>query len=334
MSETTGQELHTVGIAGTGRYLPEKILSNKDLEKLVETTDEWIFSRTGMRERRMAADDEATSDLCLKASRPALEQAGMEPSELDFIIVATVTPDYRLPSTAAILGELLGAKNAGGFDLNNACTGFLTAFMAARGMIASGVIKNALVVGAEVLSSIVDYEDRGSCILFGDGAGAMVLKADHPRGEILYTTSGMDGSQWDAINIPSGGSRIPETLATVQEKLNKMGVKGNDVFKFAVSKFRELIADSLESNGYGCDDLNLVVPHQVNSRIIESALKKLDIEMDRVYMNLEHYGNTSAASVPIAFDEVHRAGRLNEGDLISLVAFGAGLAWGSALVRW
>lgn len=334
MTDETTSGLHRVGIAGTGRYLPEKVLSNQDLEKLVDTSDEWIFTRTGMRERRVAADDEATSDLCFHAATNALEDAGMDASEIDFVIVATVTPDYRLPSTAAILADRLGATHAGGFDLANACTGFLTAFMTVRGMIAGGVIKNALIVGAEVLSSIVNYEDRGSCILFGDGAGAMVLKADHPRGDVLYTTSGMDGAQWEVINTPSGGSRIPETLTTVQEKLHKMRVRGNDVFKFAVSKFRELIADSLEQTGHTSADLDLVVPHQVNSRIIESAVKKLDIGMDHVYMNLEHYGNTSAASVPIAFDELKRAGKLNEGDLISMVAFGAGLAWGSALIRW
>lgn len=326
--------IHSVGIAGTGHYVPERVITNHDLEKMVDTSDEWIYTRTGMRARRIAAPEEACSDLCLKAAKSALEAAQMAPEELQMIIVGTVTGDYPLPNTACLVQTRLGAVNAGGFDIANGCSGFLTAFMTAYGLIASGVVKNCLVIGAETLSRILDYTDRGSCILFGDGAGAMILKADHPTGIILDTFAGSDGSQWEAIHIPGGGSRAPHTPESVAAKHHFMRLKGNEVFKFAVQKFRDLIAESVNRIGYSVRDVSLVVPHQVNIRIIEAALKKLDIDMSRVYVNLDKYGNTSAASVPIAFDEALRDGRVAKGDLISFVAFGAGLSWGSALVRW
>lgn len=323
-----------VGIAGTGHYVPEKVLTNADLEKLVDTTDEWIYSRTGMRERRIAAPEEACSDLCVEAAKAALEDAGMLPEEIQMLIVATVTPDLPLPATSALVQARLGMHNAGGWDIANACTGFVSAMMCAQGMIASGSIDNALIIGAETLSRIVNYNDRASCILFGDGAGAMVLKADHPRGELLFHSAGLDGTQWEAIHIPAGGGRAPTTHETVEQNQHFMRLNGNEVFKFAVAKFRQLIQESLEQTGHSLEDLALVVPHQVNLRIIESALKKLSIDMEKVYINLERFGNTSSASIPIAMDELNRDGRLKEGDLVSLVAFGAGLAWGSALVRW
>jgi len=326
--------VRNVGIAGTGHYVPEQVLSNHDLEKMVDTSDEWIYSRTGMRERRIASPDEACSDLCFQASTQALEDAAMTADELQLIIVATVTPDQLLPSTAAFLQEKLGAKNAGGWDVTNACTGFLSAMTTAYGMIASGVVDNALVVGAEVLSSILNYQDRASCILFGDGAGAMILKADQSTGKILFNCTGMDGSQWDAIQRPAGGSRRPLNHEIIEKGEHFMSLKGNEVFKFAVAKFRSLIEKSLADTGHTSADLALVVPHQVNSRIIESALKKLDVDMERVYVNLDRFGNTSSASIPIAFDEVRRSGRVNKGDLVSFVAFGAGLAWGASLIRW
>ncbi|MEZ6194934.1 MAG: beta-ketoacyl-ACP synthase III [Planctomycetota bacterium] len=327
-------ELREVGIIGTGHYVPERSMTNHDFEKFLETSDEWITQRTGIRARRIAADDQACSDLCVIAAERALDDAGIDASEIDLIIVATVTPDYLLPNTACFVQNRIGAVNAGGWDIANACTGFLSAMMSARGLIASGNIRTALVIGAEKLSSILNWQDRTSAILFGDGAGAMILRADAPDGRILFTDSGLDGAQWDVIQRPAGGSREPLTHEIIEERRHLMSIRGNEVFKFAVRKFRTLIKGSLEQTGHGIDDLTLVVPHQVNQRIIEAAIDALAIDLDRVYVNLDRFGNTSAASVPIAFDEVKRAGRLNKGDLISMVAFGSGLAWGSALVRW
>ena len=326
--------LRKVGIAGTGHYVPERIVKNAWFEEFLDTTEEWIYTRTGMRERRFAAEDQACSDLCLEASKKALEDAGMRPEELQLIIVATVTPDQLLPATVAFLQHKLGAINAGGWDVTNACTGWLSALMSATGIIASGAVDNCLVVGAEVLSSIINFKDRGSAILFGDGAGAVVLKADHPRGEILYTSSGMDGTQWEAISRSAGGSARRMTHDVVERNDHMMSLKGNDVFKFAVSKFRNLIREQCTALDISTDDIGLVVPHQVNIRIIESALKKLDIEMDRIFVNLDRYSNTSAASIPIAFDEARQAGRVEEGAILSFIAFGAGLGWGSAVIRW
>ncbi|MCB9831571.1 MAG: ketoacyl-ACP synthase III [Planctomycetes bacterium] len=326
--------LREVGIAGTGHYVPERIVPNSWFESFLDTSSDWIESRTGMRERRFAAEGEACSDLCLHASRRALEDAGMTPDELDLIIVATVTPDQLLPATVAFLQDKLGASRAGGWDITNACTGWLSAMMSAYGMIAAGTIDNCLIVGAEVLTSIMNFQDRGSCILFGDGAGAAILKADHPRGRILYTSSGMDGAQWEAISRSAGGSKRAITHEVVEKRDHLMALKGNDVFKFAVGKFRDLMREQIDALGVGYDDIGLVVPHQVNIRIIESALKKLDIDMDRIYINLDRYSNTSAASIPIAFDEARKAGRVKEGELISFIAFGAGLGWGSVAIRW
>lgn len=328
------QTLRSVGIAGTGHYVPTKVLTNHDLEKIVDTSDEWIFTRTGMRQRHVAAPDEACSDLCVNAAQKALDAAGMTPLDLQMIIVCTVTPDMPLPNTAVLVQRRLGAVNAACFDIANACSGFMTGFMVARGLIASGNIQNCLVIGAETLSRILDYQDRTTCILFGDGAGAMILKADHPRGVILDTSAGSDGTQWDAIYTPAGGGLKPASHETVDRREHYLRMKGNETFKFAVSKFRDLIEASLMRTGFTSKDVAIVVPHQVNIRIIETALKKLDIEMDRIYLNLDRIGNTSAASVPIAFDEANGRGRFKEGDLIAMVAFGAGLSWGSALVRW
>ncbi len=326
--------LREVGIAGTGHYVPERIVKNAWFESFLDTDEAWIESRTGMRERRFAAEGEACSDLCVEASKRALEDAGMSPDELDLIIVATVTPDQLLPATVAFLQDKLGASKAGGWDVTNACTGWLSALMSAQGMIAAGIIDNALIVGAEVLTSIMNFQDRGSCILFGDGAGAAILKADHPRGRILCSSSGMDGSQWEAISRSAGGSKRAITHEVVETREHLMSLKGNDVFKFAVAKFRDLVREQVQTLGISYDDIGLVVPHQVNIRIIESALKKLDIDMDRIYVNLDRYSNTSAASIPIAFDEARKAGRVKEGELISFIAFGAGLGWGQAVIRW
>lgn len=326
--------LRKVGIAGTGHCMPERVVSNKWFEDFLETTDEWIYERTGMRERRFASEGEACSDLCVEAGRRALEDAGMAAEELDLIIVATVTPDHLLPATISFVQDKLGAVNAGGWDVTNACTGWLSGVMSVHGMIAAGVIDTALVIGAEVLSSIMNFQDRGSAILFGDGAGAAIFKADHPRGQILCSSSGMDGKQWEAISRAAGGSRKPVTHEDLETRNHLMALAGNDVFKFAVGKFRDLVREQVATLGITFDDIGLVVPHQVNIRIIQSALKKLDIDMDRIFVNLEKYSNTSAASIPIAFDEARKAGRVKEGELISFIAFGAGLGWGQAVIRW
>ncbi len=326
--------LRKVGIAGTGHYVPERIVPNKWFEDTLDTTDEWIFDRTGMRERRFAEKGQPCSDLCIKAGKKALDDAGMKPEELQLIIVATVTPDHLLPATIAFVQDGLGAINAGGWDVNNACTGWLSALMSAQGMIAAGIIDNAMVIGAEVLSSMMNFKDRGSAILFGDGAGATILKADHPRGQILCSSSGMDGRQWKAISRQAGGSKQPVTHEDLETGDHLMALHGNDVFKFAVAKFRDLIREQVATLGIGLDDIGLIVPHQVNLRIIQSALKKLDFDMDRIFVNLQKYSNTSAASIPIAFDEARAEGRVKEGELISFIAFGAGLGWGQAVIRW
>ncbi len=327
-------KVRDVGILGTGHYVPDRVLSNADLEKMVDTTDEWIVSRTGIRERRIAAPEQATSDLAFEAGRRALADAGIDPKEVDLVIVATVTPDHLVPATSCIVQNRLGCVNAGAYDLEAACSGFVTSLANARALIACGVIRTALVIGAETMSRIVNYEDRGSCIIFGDAAGAMVLRAEAPRGRILDGSFGADGSGAFFMVVPAVGSRKPASLDVVNAKEHLLSMKGGETFKFAVQKFRDLVAEQCARLDVSPSDIKLVIPHQVNLRIIESALKKLDIDMDRIYVNLDRYGNSSAASVPMAFDQARREGRFKEGDLVSLVAFGAGLTWSSAMIRW
>jgi 3-oxoacyl-[acyl-carrier-protein] synthase-3 len=327
-------QLREVGILGTGAYAPERVLSNADLEKMVDTSDEWIFTRTGMRERRIAAPDEATSDLCVAAARRALENSGTAPLDVDLVIIATVTPDHLVPSTSCLVQRRLGMANAAAFDLNAACSGFVTALVTARALVANGQFDRVLVVGAECMSRIVDYEDRTSCILFGDAAGAAVLGPYAGQGLILDGDIGADGTGADSMIVPAVGSRQPASVEGVKARDHLLKMRGNEVFKFAVQKFRDLVREQLERTGYKTSDLALVVPHQVNIRIIDAALKKLDINDDRIFVNLDRYGNTSAGSVPLAFDEARRLGRVKSGDLVSLVAFGAGLTWASALIRW
>lgn len=326
--------LRKVGILGTGRYLPERVLSNHDLEKMVETSDEWIFTRTGMRERRIAADDQATSDLCIEAGKRALEDAGVSPEEIDLVIVATITPDHLVPSTAAIVQHGIGCRNAGAFDLAAACSGFVKSLGSAYGLISSGVMNKVLIIGAESMSRILDYTDRTSCILFGDGAGAAVIGADASQGEILHVSMGADGSGAPLMRVFAGGSRRPVDQEALDQRLHKLKMRGNETFKFAVSAFRSLVERQMEACDFGPDELGVVIPHQVNYRIIETALKKLEVPEERIFMNLEKYGNTSGASVGIALDEARREGRIPKGKYCSLIAFGAGLTWGSALLRW
>lgn len=323
-----------VGIAGTGSYLPERVVPNSEFEDFLDTSDEWIVQRTGIRERRWAAEGQGTSDLCVRAAERALEAAGLEATDLDLIIVGTLTPDYPLPSTACLVQDRLGAKNAGAFDCQAACTGFLTALNTGEAFVASGRAKRVLVIGAEVLSRFVDLTDRTSCILFGDAAGAAIL-APHDecrQGEVLKTKLGADGSGYEFIHIPGGGTMHPPTHDTVEQRLHFIRLKGRDVFRFAVTHMSQLIEEMLE--GHDPSELSLIVPHQVNRRIIDSALDRVGMTDEKVMVNIQHYANTSAATVPVALDEAVRQGRIEKGKLVVLVAFGAGLTWGASLLRW
>jgi len=321
------------GILGTGSCLPEKRLTNHDLEKMVATNDEWILTRTGISERRMAGKDTATSDLALQAAKKALEDAKVKPEKLDLIIVATITPDMFFPSTACVVQNALNAKNAAAFDLSAACSGFVYAVSAACSMITAGGVKKALVIGAETLTKVTNYEDRSSCILFGDGAGAVVL-GPAKRRNVVYSKLGADGSGGHMMYLPGGGSRRPATMQTVQDKQHYMVIHGREVFKFAVTKMQECIQDALDACGYTASDISLIVPHQVNLRILVAAAEKFGLPMEKVHVNIDKYGNTSAASIPIALDEAARARKLKKGDVVILVAFGAGLTWAAALVEW
>jgi 3-oxoacyl-[acyl-carrier-protein] synthase-3 len=323
-----------VGIAGTGAYLPDREVSNEWFEGFLDTSNEWIVQRTGIETRRFAADDQATSDLSTAAGRQAIEAAGLAPEDIDLIVLGTLTPDFLLPSTACIVQEQLGATNAGAWDVNAACTGFLTAFSTAEAFIAAGRARHVLAIGAETLSRFIDLEDRGSCILFGDAAGAAVLSplADCNQGEILKTTLGADGKGYDFIHMKAGGARRPASPATVAEGDHYIRLRGREIYKFAVKYMSELIREMLAD--HDPDDFSLLVPHQVNLRIIDAALDRLGMTRDRVVINIQRYANTSAATVPVALDEAVREGRIEKGKLVVLVAFGAGLTWGASLVRW
>jgi len=322
-----------VGILGTGAYLPERVLTNHDLEKMVDTNDEWITQRTGIRERRMCEADACASDLAAPAAEMALENAGVSAKDIDLIICATTTPDAFLPSTACFLQARIGAENAGAFDLSAACTGFVYALTAAHGHIVSGVADRVLVVGTECLTKITDFTDRTSCILFGDGAGAVVLGTSDSGG-ILRAILGADGTQAEMMIIPAGGSRQPATHESVDDRQHYMKIRGREVYKFAVNKMAEMVAKVVAKSGLTLDDVDLVVPHQVNIRIIESAAKRLNMSMDKVYVNIDRYGNTSAASVPIALHEAVMEGRIKKDDLVVLVGFGGGLTWAATALRW
>ena len=323
-----------VGIAGLGMHVPEKRLTNHDLEQIVDTTDEWIVQRTGIRERRIAAADEVTSSLAVKAAQQALDHAGMDAEELDLILCATVTPDQSFPATACRVGYDLGAKNAGGFDIGAACSGFVFASQNAAALVASGQYRNVLVIGAETLSRILDYTDRNTCVLFGDGAGAAIFTRLEraSQGEFLGGSMGMEGNAEDVLSQPAGGSRHPATHETVEQGMHFMKMGGTKVYKFAVRIFAKLVKDVVDQ--YGRDEIGIIIPHQVNQRIIENAMSNIDVSMDSVYCNIDRFGNTSAASVAIALREAHDAGRLERGKLVVMPAFGAGMAWGHILLRW
>jgi len=326
---------YEVCIAGTGSYLPEKILTNEDLAKRVDTSDEWIFTRTGIRERRIAAEGEFTSHMASAAARKALEQAGLEPSEVQLIIVATITPDTLTPATACYVQQQLGAMNAVAFDISAACSGFLYAMKISKRMISDGAFENALIIGAEKLSAFVNWEDRTTCVLFGDGAGAAVLRRSKPgEGAILATEMGTDGSLTHLLNIPGGGSACPITASNVGNHLSALAMQGKEVFKHAVNRMKEAAEKVIERSGLQAEDIACVSPHQANLRIIDAIAERLAVPEGRVFINLDKYGNTSAAAVAIALDEANRSGAFKRGDNIVLVVFGAGLTWAAAAVRW
>jgi 3-oxoacyl-[acyl-carrier-protein] synthase-3 len=324
----------SVSIIGTGSYVPEKVLTNADLEKMVDTTDEWILTRSGIRERHIARADEATSDMAAEASRRALAQAGVTAEEVDLIIVATITPDMVMPNTACLVQNLIGAKKATCFDLEAACSGFLYAVHVATQFIKAGAAKTALVIGAEKLSTVTDWEDRTTCVLFGDGAGAVVLRGCDSNQGILATVTGSDGSLADLLKIPAGGSRNPATVETIQKRQHYMQMAGKEVFKNAVRNMGDAVRDALEKSGLTVDDVALVVPHQANMRIVEAIRERLGVMPEKFYINLDRMGNTSAASIPVALDEAVRTGRVKKGDVIVTVAFGGGFTWGATVMRW
>lgn len=321
-------------IVSTGSYVPEKILTNIDLEKIVDTSDEWITERTGIKERRIARDEQAASDLAYEASRKALKAAGLKAKDINLIIVATVTGDMPLPSTACILQGRLDAKKAAAFDINAACSGFIYGLTVANSFIKSGSFRRILVVGSEILSKFTDWEDRTTCVLFGDGAGAAILEATEEDRGIISARIHSDGSLWDLLHTPGGGSRNPTSRETLKKRMHYIKMRGNETFKVAVRTLESLVVETLKESNLKPSQLSLLIPHQANIRIIQATAKRLDLPMDRVMINLDKYGNTSAASIPIALDEAVRTGRIREGDYILLEAFGGGLTWASALIKW
>ncbi|MEW5804805.1 MAG: beta-ketoacyl-ACP synthase III [bacterium] len=328
------KEMKSAYIAGTGSYVPEEVISNFDLEKMVDTTDEWIRTRTGISERRIAAKNEPTSDLAVKAAQAALEDAGMEPQELDMIITATVTPDMILPSAGCVIQKKIGAPNAAAFDVAAACSGFLYALSIADQFVKSGQYKNILIVGADTLSKVTDWTDRSTCILFGDGAGAVILKpTDETRG-ILSTHLYSDGTISDLLEVPAGGSLIPASRESLEARLHYITMKGNGLFKIAVKALSDSIQTAITHQGVTADDIDLFIFHQANARIIQAVGERLSIPESKIPLTIEKYGNTSAASIPITLDELHKDEKIHPGNLLCFAAFGGGLTWASSMVRW
>jgi 3-oxoacyl-[acyl-carrier-protein] synthase-3 len=322
-------------IIGTGSYLPPKVLTNADLEKLVDTSDEWIVTRTGISERRIAPEEEATSDLALRAAQSALKAAGLDPADLDMILVATITPDMPFPSTACVLQDRLGARRAGALDLSAACSGFIYGLGLADGLIRAGTARTVLLLGAETLTKVVNWQDRNTCVLFGDGAGAVVLRADEGERGILSTHLYADGSKGSLLILPGCGSRNPVSHAAVDAGLAKMQMNGgNEVFKLAVRAMEDAALTALKRHGLEVGDIDHLITHQANLRIISALGQRLGVPDAKVEVTIRKYGNVSAASIPIALDEAVRAGRVKAGEIVLLCAFGGGLTWASSLIRW
>lgn len=321
-------------IIGTGSCAPEKILTNHDLEKTIDTSDEWIAGRTGIRARRIAGKDEATSDLAVKAAQNALQQAGMTPSEVDLIIVATSMPDMFFPSTACIVQHKLGASQAAAFDLSAACSGFVYALSVGEQYVRSGAYRRVLVIGAEVMSRLTNWEDRRTCVLFGDGAGAVLLAPSESDRGVRSVHLHTDGALWDLICVPGGASAIPPSEKVLIEHLNTIKMKGSETFKIAVRNLEQVALEALRANGMTVSDVSWCVPHQANIRILKAVGQRLGLPQDRMIVNIDRYGNTSAASIPLALDEGVRDGRIKDGDMLLFLAFGGGLTWGAAMVQY
>jgi 3-oxoacyl-[acyl-carrier-protein] synthase-3 len=327
-------QLHSASIIGTGAYTPERILTNAYFEKLVDTSDEWITSRTGIKRRHVVEAGMATTEMSERASRLAIAAAGIEPADIDMILVGTVTPDMALPSAAALLQNRLGAYNAGISDMVAACAGFIYGLGTARAFVVSGQYKNVLVLGAETLTSITNYKDRGTCVLFGDGAGAAIVSRSESGGRILSSCLRGDGRQWEDLHIPKGGSATPLENGDLENGNTCIRMNGSEVFKYAVRGMVESSKQALEDAGLTSADVSLFIPHQANIRIMEAVAKRLSLPLERVLNNIEEYGNTSAASVPIGLHEAVSDGRIKPGDVVLLSAFGAGFCWGSAVIQY
>jgi 3-oxoacyl-[acyl-carrier-protein] synthase III len=324
----------SVGIVGTGSFLPDRVLTNADMERLVDTNDEWIVTRTGIKERHIASEDVPVSELCYQAGLRALEDAKVSPEEVDLVIVATVTGDYAFPSTSCLVADRLGAKKAAAFDLQAGCTGFIYAITTANQFIVSGLYKTVLVIGGETLSKIINWNDRSTCVLFGDGAGAAVLQQVEEGYGFLGFELGSDGSGGKLLGQNAGGSKHPASRETIENNLHTIHMEGKEVYKFAVRIMGDVSVSVLEKAGLSKEDVDLLVPHQANIRIVEASVKRLGISPEKVVVNLDKYGNMSAASIPVALDEAIKADRLHEGDIIVMVGFGAGLTWGACVLKW
>lgn len=329
-----GFQGRTCSIVSVGSYVPDRILSNAELEKLVDTTDEWITTRTGIKERRMAADDEFTSDIATKAALRAMERAHIKPEQIDLIIVATITPDMPFPSTACLVQRKIGARRAAAFDIEAACSGFIYGLEVGQQFIMSQTYDTVLVIGAEKLSSIIDWNDRNTCVLFGDGAGAAILQNSATSHGLLTACMGADGSKSNLLSMPGGGSRCPATVESVSNRLHYLRMEGKETFKSAVNAMYKAAKEALRRCEIDIKQIKVMIPHQANRRIIDAVADRLGAEPSQLFVNLHKYGNTSAASVAIALDEAVTSGRIEHGDLVLLVVFGAGLTWASAVIEW